>query len=155
VQAGRVDGLPRIPVRPGIPVVLYLFGNRLATLELREGLPPARGSLRAEDGTNASDPSCDMPVGLAGYSTANEARLGEVLREVGVDKQADGIPVRLGTIEEGLRELIWSTLGVDLDERAVGHILLFVEVGIFGRGGSLLLVDDLLACGGLCQYSTG
>lgn len=96
-----------------------------------------------------------MPVGLTRISTANEARLGEMLGEIGVYKRTDGIPVSLGPFEEGLGELIWSTLGVYLDERTVGRVLLFVEGGIFGGGGDLLLVDDLLTCEDLCQYSTG
>jgi len=146
VQAVRVDRLPRLPVRPGTPVILYLFGNRLATLELREGLPPARSRLRAEDRTDASDPSNGMPVGLSRDITANEARLGEVLGEVGVDKRADGIPVSLAVLEEGRGELIWSTLGIDPDESAIDRVLLLVKGGIFVRDGGLSLVDDLLAC---------
>jgi hypothetical protein len=93
-----------------------------------------------------SDPSGNVPVGLARISTANEPRLGKVLGEVGVDERTDGIPVRLGPVEEGFGELIWSTLGVYLNKGAVDRVLLFVKGGIFGGGGSLLLVDDLLAC---------
>ena len=96
-----------------------------------------------------------MPVGLARVSTADKSRLGEMLGEVGVDKRTDGIPVCLGLFEERLGELIWSTLGVYLDESAVGRVFLFVEGGIFGDDGGFLLVNDLLACEGLCQYSTG
>src|SRR5258706_1726838 len=96
-----------------------------------------------------------MPVAQTSVSSANKSRLGEMLGEVGVDKRTDGIPVRLGLLEERLGELIWSTLGIYLDESAVSRILLFVEGGVFGGGGGLLLIDDLLACEGLCQYSTG
>ena len=96
-----------------------------------------------------------MPVGLTRVITANESRLGEMLGKVGVDKRTDGIPVCLGLFEERLGDLIWSTLGVYFDESTVDCILLFVEGGIFGGGGELLLINDLLACEGLCQCSTG
>jgi hypothetical protein len=93
-----------------------------------------------------------MPVSLARSITSNEARLGEMLVELSVDKRSDGVPVGLGIREEGLGEFIWSTFGVDLDERAVSCVLLLVEGSIFGGRGGLPLVDDLLACGGLGQY---
>lgn len=144
MQANR---LPRIPVRPSVPVILYFLGNRLAALKLSEVLPLARSWLRTEDQVNASDPSGDVPVSLARGITANEARLGEMLGELSVDKRSYGVPVGLGSGEERLSELIRSTFGVNLDERAISRVLLLIESGIFGRGRGLRLVDDLLACG--------
>jgi hypothetical protein len=88
-----------------------------------------------------------MPIGLARGTTANEARLGEILGEVGVDKLGGRVPVGLGLFDEGLGELIWCTLGVDLDERPVRRVLLLVKCGIFGGCRDLLFVDDLLTCG--------
>ena len=94
-----------------------------------------------------------MPVSLTRGITTNEAGLREMLGELGVNKRSDGVPIGLRIREEGLGELIWSTLGVNLDERAISCVLLLIEGSIFGGGGGLPLVDDLLACSGLGQYS--